>query len=81
MGGENLGQCRYCRRRIRYLKMQSGKTMPVDETLVSYKSVPGGKDRIVTLDGNVVACEVNVGTKELDGYGYISHFATCNKKG
>lgn len=78
MPGENIGKCRYCGRRIRFVKMKSGKTMPVDEILVSYKSMVGGKERIVTLDGNVVACETNVGGKNSDGYGYVSHFATCS---
>ena len=51
--------------------------MPVDETFVNYK-MDGGKDRIVTPDGRSVACTSGVSSEESDGYGYVSHFATCN---
>ena len=37
---ENIGICRFCGKRIRFVKMTSGKTMPVDELLVNYKADP-----------------------------------------
>lgn len=36
-----------------------------------------GKDKIVTPEGDVVSCISGVNVDEADGYGYISHFATC----
>lgn len=53
--------------------------MPVDPTFVDYRIVPGGKERIVTPEGDVVAGERCKATDQPDGYGYISHFATCPK--
>lgn len=55
--------------------------MPVNTTFINYKK-PGDKDRIVLTSGEVIDCDANVEVKEADGYGYISHFATCsgNKK-
>lgn len=50
--------------------------MPVDPVFVDYKQVEGGKERIVKPDGTVVAGE-RCDASEADGYGYISHFATC----
>lgn len=78
MNRDNLGKCRVCGRRIRFIKMQSGNAMPVDEVFVNYKLMQGGKDRIVTPDGRVVACVSEVCKDESDGYGYVSHFATCS---
>ena len=53
--------------------------MPVDTTFVNFKREPGGKDRIVLPSGDVLACTAWVTAEEADGYGYISHFATCGK--
>lgn len=74
---ENIGTCRICGKRIRFIRMKSGKSMPVDETFVNYKLAAGGKDRIVTPTGEVVTCIAGVDVGEADGFGYVSHFATC----
>lgn len=50
--------------------------MPVDPQFVDYKKVKNGKERIVLPSGEVVAGE-RCKAGEADGYGYISHFATC----
>jgi len=71
-----FGTCRICSARIIWVKTRSGKNMPVNPELVDYKEVAGGRERIVTPMGTVVAGE-KVSPKEADGYGYISHFATC----
>ena len=52
--------------------------MPVNPELISYRAVPGGKERIVTQDGRVVAGEKS-SPEVADGIRYISHFATCGK--
>ena len=52
--------------------------MPVDPNLINYREVPGGKERIVTPNGMVIAGERS-NPDEADGVGYISHFATCGK--
>jgi hypothetical protein len=74
---DNIAQCRSCGKRILFIRTKSGKNMPVDTTFVNYKNNPGGKDRIVLPSGDVIACDANVDAKDADGYGYISHFATC----
>ena len=77
---ENIGQCKHCGKRIRFIKMKSGKTMPVNETFINYKKVDGGKERVITPSGDTIACITNVDIKEADGKGYISHFVTCSVK-
>lgn len=73
----SYGQCRSCGKRIMFIKMKSGKNMPVDSVFVNFKRQTGGKDRIVLPSGEVVAGEIVTGREGMDGYGYISHFATC----
>ena len=77
---DNIGTCRSCGKRIRFVKMKSGKSMPVDDTFINYRLKEGGKDRIVTPSGRVVACISGVSHEESDGYGYAPHFATCGKR-
>ena len=79
MSREKLGYCKSCGKRILFIRMNSGKFMPVDELFVNYKLDSNGKDRIVTPMGEVITCVSGVNVKEADGYGYISHFATCDK--
>lgn len=50
--------------------------MPVNPDFVNYKK-DGGKDRIVLASGEVVAGTIVRNPEESDGYGYVSHFATC----
>lgn len=70
-------KCRSCGEKIMFIRTKAGKSMPVNPAFVSFKNNPDGKDRIVLPSGNVIACDANVDAKEADGYGYISHFATC----
>ena len=72
------GTCRQCGRRILWVRMKSGKNMPVDMALHNYKKASTGKEKIVTPDGEVVTGRILVGERG-DGAGYISHFASCKK--
>lgn len=74
--GGNFGQCRTCGARIVWIRTKAGKNMPVDPQFVDYKKVQNGKERIALPSGEVVAGE-RCKAGEADGYGYISHFATC----
>ena len=47
------GTCRQCGRRILWVRMKSGKNMPVDMALHNYKKDSTGKEKIVTPDGEV----------------------------
>lgn len=71
------GTCRQCCRRILWVRMKSGKNMPVDMALHNYKKDSTGKEKIVTPDGEVVTGRILVGERG-DGAGYISHFASLN---
>lgn len=52
--------------------------MPVNPALIDYVEVVGGKERIVTPNGRVVAARTDgLKSGQGDGIGYISHFATC----
>lgn len=73
-----FGTCRACGARILWVKTKAGKNMPVNPELIDYKA--GGKERIVKEDGEVVAGSKAV-ANDADGYGYISHFATCSGLG
>lgn len=77
----DISQCRSCGERIMFIRMKSGKSMPVNPTFVNFKNNPGGKDRIVLPSGDVIACDANVSVEDEDGYGYVSHFATCPMAG
>jgi len=57
--------------------MKSGKSMPVDDTFINYIKQEGGKERVVTPRGEVIACVTGVSSDKADGYGYMTHFATC----
>ena len=75
---EPFSNCKKCGNRILWLRTPAGKNMPVDPNLINYREVPGGKERIVTPNGMVIAGERS-NPDEADGVGYISHFATCGK--
>lgn len=71
-----FSQCNRCGARIMWVKTKAGKNMPVDPQFVDFKKIQGGKERLVLPSGEVVAGE-RCKASEADGYGYISHFATC----
>ena len=77
MGNSTMGRCRSCGASIVWVKTAGGKKMPCDPNFVYYKQIEGGKERIVTPNGEVLSGTTAVGHDEADGWGYISHFATC----
>lgn len=79
MARDNFGQCRECGCRILWIKTKAGKNMPCDPIMLNYRKENGGKEKIVTQDGEVVSGITGVSTEEADGIGYISHFATCSQ--
>lgn len=73
---DNFTKCRKCVARVLWLRMKSGKKMPVNPRFVNYID-NGGKDRIVLANGEVVAGTITTDPRDADGFGYMSHFATC----
>lgn len=72
--------CRGCGAEIKWIKMKSGKMMPVDPEPIPYKTeLPSPKKQtLVTEDGRVVSGFLDLGS---DKIGYVSHFATCPSAG
>lgn len=75
----SFGVCKNCGRQVMWIRTKAGKNMPVNPQFVNYLEVKGGRERIVTNDGRVVAGE-KCDPRESKDIGYISHFATCMKR-
>ena len=77
-----FGTCRMCGKQVLWIRTKNGKNMPCDPTIHPYVTTPGGRERIVTEEGDVVCSEiVHSQHGNITGHGYISHFATCQKAG
>lgn len=74
--------CRSCGAAIVFIRTPGGKSMPCNATPVYYIEKPrtGGK-RIVTPNGQVVACEYTEDPHRATGTGFIPHWATCTNTG
>lgn len=69
--------CRACGARIMFLKTAAGKTMPVNEVAVFFRKEETGKGLFVQGDGTTARGTLVDAMEQGDGFGYISHFATC----
>ena len=77
MSYTNIGKCRSCGADIVWITMASGKKMPCDAGMVSFKYAdPGDKEAqiYVTPEGKIARGYIDPAG---GGVGYISHFATC----
>ena len=72
-----MTKCKSCGAEIIWIKMESGKSMPCNAELVMYWEKRGGKEKIVTPNGEVISCELAGELNSATGLGYISHFSTC----
>lgn len=72
----NEGTCQKCGKKILWVQMRSGKKMPVNPHFVNFRK-DRGKDRIVLTNGEVTAGTIVTDSRTADGFGYMSHFATC----
>lgn len=78
-----FGTCAYCGRQIMWVKTKAGKNMPVDPTMINYRRPNAGekaKEKIVTPQGEAVSADRATSDRS-EGFGYISHFATCTGRG
>lgn len=72
-----MATCKSCGAEIRWIKMASGKVMPVNAEPVAFSVIPPGvkgAQTYVLEDGRVSRGVIDPGG---DKVGYISHFATC----
>ena len=72
-----MARCKKCGKEIIWIKTPSGRSMPCDPEEVVYWKDSKGKGRVVTPNGEVVACRLDGDPQEATGMGYVSHFATC----
>ena len=71
-----MGKYKKCEAEIMFIKTKTGgKPMPCDTTKKWY--TPGGADRLMTPEGEIVSCTIVSDEKGAAGFGYTSHFATC----
>lgn len=78
-GSGSFGTCSGCGKRVVWIKTVNGKNMPCDPNIVNYSLDPKGREKIVTPAGTVVCGTTGVEAEKADGFGYISHFATCSR--
>lgn len=74
-----MSRCKSCGAEIVWVRLKSGKSHPCNPGYWRFKE-DGGPDRLVTLDGRIVAGTIVVypEPKEMGlPKGMISHFATC----
>jgi len=72
-----MARCKSCGTEIKWIRMKTGISMPVDAKPISYRiAVPGatGTLKLVTPEGRLVSGFFDPGS---DLKGYTSHFATC----
>ena len=72
-----MSRCRSCGAEIKWIKMSSGKAMPVDPDQVPYWARPGAAGKVVTQNGEVYSCDFEGDPQSATGVGYVSHFSTC----
>ena len=80
-----MAKCKSCNANIIWFKTKAGKSMPCNPGQVKYWQKHNGSKRIVTPEGDVIACELEppctAGELPETGTGYVSHFATCPDAG
>lgn len=80
--------CKKCGKEIQFVKMESGKYMPIDIEPIEYVTGEGGQDRLVVLErketpkrcemvGKVISCQIRGNVGSPAHIGFKSHFATC----
>ena len=70
-------KCKGCGADIIWIRTAAGKALPCDAPLVMYRAVKHGRERVVTADGAVIACEIVESAGQATGVGHIAHWATC----
>lgn len=72
-----MTRCAKCGKPIVWIRTTKGKSMPCDAEPVAYKEERGGKEKIVTPNGEVISCTFDARPEEMTGIGYIPHWSTC----
>jgi len=73
-----MPKCKRCEADIIWIKTAKGKSMPCDAKVTYYiQKAKGGKQRIVTPNGEVLSCEYTDDPNSATGTGYVPHWYTC----
>lgn len=73
-----MATCKACMADIVWIKTPGGKSMPCNSTPEYYIQKPrSGSKRIVTQNGEVIACEYTKDPCKATGVGYVPHWSTC----
>ena len=72
-----MAKCKGCGAEIVWLKTAGGKAMPCDPDPVPYLQQARAKEKVVTPNGEVLSCHLDIDPKDATGVGYIPHWATC----
>ena len=76
--GKKMAKCKKCLANIVWIKTMGGKSIPCDPELIYYIQKPNARGkRIVTPNGDVIACEYTDDSDKAIGIGYVPHWATC----
>ena len=69
--------CKACGKTILWVQTKRGKQMPCDWRPVPFRPATGGKARVVSPEGDVIAAEICEGGEPGVQWGYTPHWATC----
>ena len=71
-----MARCKACGAEIKWIKMKSGKSMPVDSDAILFDpwSENAKPDTFITVDGEIVK---GIPTPPVNTVGYKPHWATC----
>lgn len=75
-----MSYCKSCGAEIKWIKMLSGKNMPVNAQK-RYIVKDGGNEVLVTEGGELIKGTFATLEDGANGEGYISHFSTCPNAG
>ncbi len=70
-------KCRGCGEEIVFIRTPTGRKMCCDAGLIPYWKDIRGRERIVTRDGEVVACRLEGEAKDITDVGHRPHWASC----
>jgi len=72
-----MATCKSCGAAIIWVKTKVGKMMPCNPEMYLYTG--GKKDRLVSAEGEIMACEIidGVDGRVCLGAGYKPHWSTC----
>ena len=75
-----MAKCKACGRDIIWIMSPAGKAIPCDPVAVPYRKAEKAKEKIVTLNGEVVSCVYDDDIEHApQALGFIPHWATCTE--